>query len=107
MDLETVAMIIIAYSGDDRGRAFQALYSCQLTNLWRNLSITNCLSKLVSIDVWMGDKTGDKAANGFLNKTKLRILEEIRNNGNITKPQLMSVLELGKTTIDNGISTLR
>lgn len=55
----------------------------------------------------MGDKTGDKAANGFLNKTKLRILEEIRNNGNITKPQLMSVLELGKTTIDNGISTLR
>lgn len=33
MDLETVAMIIIAYSGDARDRAFQALYSCQLTNL--------------------------------------------------------------------------
>lgn len=55
----------------------------------------------------VGDKVGDKEANHFLNRTQLRILEEIRNNDNITKPQLMSVLELGKTTIDNGVSILR
>lgn len=55
----------------------------------------------------VGDKVGDKEANHFLNRTQMRILEEIRNNANITKPQLMSVLELGKTTIDNGVSILR
>lgn len=62
----------------------------------------------------MGDKEGDKEGdkkeeelNTLLNKTQLRILTEIRNNSNITKPQLATILNLGKTTIDNGIKVLR
>ena len=54
-----------------------------------------------------GDKEGDKSINYPLNNTQLRILAEIRNNHNITKPQLASTLKLGKTTIDKGISVLR
>lgn len=43
----------------------------------------------------------------FSKKSKLRIIAEIRNICNITKPQLVSILNLGKTTIDNGIRVLR
>ena len=54
-----------------------------------------------------GDKQGDKSINTNLNGTQQRILTEIRNNPNITKPQLCAVLSVGKTTVDNGIATLR
>ena len=54
-----------------------------------------------------GDKESDKSINSPLNNTQIRILKEIRNNQNITKPQLVSTLELGKTSIDKGISMLR
>lgn len=43
----------------------------------------------------------------ILNKTQVRILAELRNNPNITKVLLMKRLNLGKTSIDNGLSTLK
>lgn len=49
----------------------------------------------------------DKNTKSFLNHTKLRILAEIRNNTNITKPRLAEILKLGKTTIDKGIAVLK
>ena len=63
----------------------------------------------------MGDKAGDKAGNKEgnknhehgLNQTQVRILAEIRNNPNITKARLMELLDLGKTTIDRGVSVLK
>ena len=55
----------------------------------------------------MCDKVGDKACNIRLNNTQHRILTEIRNNPNVTKPQLVSLLSVSKTTINNGISTLK
>lgn len=51
----------------------------------------------------MGNKVGDKS----LNNSQVRVLAEIRNNPNITKEQLMIVCNLGKTSIDNIISTLK
>ncbi len=54
-----------------------------------------------------GDKAGDKTVNTRLNDMQLRILAEIRNNSNVTKPQLVSILSVGKTTIDNGIAALK
>lgn len=51
----------------------------------------------------VGDKVGDKT----LNDSQTRVLAEIRNNPNITKPQLMIACNLGKTSIDNIISTLK
>jgi len=54
-----------------------------------------------------GDKVSDKSAESFLNHTQVRILTEIRNNPNITKPRLAENLGLGKTTIDKGIAALR
>ena len=63
----------------------------------------------------MGDKAGNKEGNKRgnknhkhgLNQTQVRILAEIRNNPNITKARLMELLDLGKTTIDRGVSVLK
>ena len=57
----------------------------------------------------MGDKPGNKPGNksSDLNDTQYRILSEIRNNPNVTKQQLASILNKGKTTVDNGIAVLR
>lgn len=51
----------------------------------------------------VGDKVGDKSLNDF----QTRVLAEIRNNPNITKPQLMIICHLGKTSIDKIISALK
>lgn len=45
--------------------------------------------------------------NKKLNNSQIKVLAEIRNNPNITMQQLMSLCELGKTSIDNSISTLK
>ena len=55
----------------------------------------------------MGNKVSDKSTELFLNHTQVRILAEIRNNPNITKPRLAENLKLGKTTIDKGIAVLK
>lgn len=53
----------------------------------------------ISLDV------GDKERN--LNPTHELILKEMRNNPNITQPQLMEIVGIGKTAIQNNISFLR
>ena len=53
------------------------------------------------------DKVNDKNTESILNHTQARILAEIRNNPNITKPHLAEILKLGKTTIDKGIAVLK
>ena len=50
---------------------------------------------------------GDKAGNDRLNSNQHLILDDIRNNHNATKPRLVSILFLSKTTIDIGIATLK
>lgn len=50
----------------------------------------------------VGDKVGDK-----LSTSQTKVLAEIRNNPNITKPQLCIKCSLGKTSIDNIISYLK
>ena len=59
----------------------------------------------------MGDKVGKKMSDNEgkirLNETQKRILEEIRNNPNITKKQIQARIGKGKTTIDNGIAYLK
>ena len=52
-----------------------------------------------------GWSKGNQSAH--LNESQRRILEQIRNNPNITKPQIAAALGLGKTTVDNGISALK
>ena len=59
------------------------------------------------INAIAGDKQGDKAGDKNLNKTRSRILVELRNNPNMTQPQLMKKLGLGETAIQNNISFLR
>ena len=56
----------------------------------------------------VGNKVGDKNINSkILNETQSRILEEIRNNPNITKKKIQEKIGKGKTTVDNGITYLR
>lgn len=55
----------------------------------------------------VGDKMGDKVSDMNLNISQIKVLAEIRNNPNITKPELMVKCDLGKTSIDNIIAFLR
>lgn len=55
----------------------------------------------------VGDKVADKVGDISLNATRTRILEEMRNNPNIRQPQLMSIIGIGRTAIQNNISYLR
>lgn len=55
----------------------------------------------------VGDKVGNKVGDKSLNDFQTRVLAEIRNNPNITKPQLMIICHLGKTSIDKIISALK
>lgn len=53
----------------------------------------------------VGDKTTYKQKN--LNPTRKLILKEIWNNPNITQLQLIEIVGIGKTAIQNNISYLR
>ena len=55
----------------------------------------------------VGDKAGDKVGDKSLNNSEIKVLAEIRNNPNVTKPQLEVLCNLGKTSIDNCISLLK
>ena len=55
----------------------------------------------------VGDKVGDKMGDKSLNNSEIKVLAEIRNNPNVTKPQLEVLCNLGKTSIDNCISLLK
>lgn len=61
------------------------------------------------LDTKVGDKAGDKVGDKTkkLNPTRQRIMEEIRNNPNITQPQLISLIGIGRTAIQNNITFLR
>jgi ATP-dependent DNA helicase RecG len=53
------------------------------------------------------DKMADKVRDKSLNATRTRILEEMRNNPNITQPQLSTIIGIGRTATQNNISYLR
>ena len=65
----------------------------------------------ISLDVGdkVGNKVGDKSSDQKknLNSTHRLILDEIRNNPNITQIQLMVAVGIGKTAIQNNISYLK
>ncbi len=45
--------------------------------------------------------------NSSLNVTQQRLLQELRNNPNLTQPQLATIMGLGKSAIQNNISFLK
>ena len=51
----------------------------------------------------VGDKVGDK----ILNESQTKVLAEIRNNPNVTKPQLSTLCNLKKTSIDKNLTKLK
>ena len=64
-----------------------------------NIIITFPFNRINNVSDNVGDKT--------LNISAIKVLAEIRNNPNITKPQLMIKCDLGKTSIDNIIKKLK
>lgn len=64
---------------------------------------------LEKISLKVGDKVGDKSSGKEknLNPTRRLILKEMRNNPNITQPQLKNIVGIGETAIQNNISYLR
>lgn len=61
------------------------------------------------INLKVGDNVGDKMVDKFegLNSTRKQIILEMRNNPNITHPQLMKLIGIGKTAMQNNVSYLR
>lgn len=57
----------------------------------------------------VGDKVGDKVVDNFslLNHSQRIILQKIRNNPNVTQPQLVNLVGIGKTAVQNNISFLK
>lgn len=62
----------------------------------------------------LGDKVGDKVGNNQfatrkhgLNETRQRIISEMRHNPNITKAELVVLISISDTAIDNNIKYLR
>ena len=55
----------------------------------------------------VSNKAGNKLNSDLLNTSQVKVLAKIRNNPNITKSQLMIKCDLGKTSIDNIIKTLK
>lgn len=53
------------------------------------------------------NRVGNKSQKSTLNNTKKRILSEIRNNPNITKLQLIAIININKSAIDKAISELK
>ena len=54
----------------------------------------------------MGDKVGDKKSYNSITSEE-KILNAIRDNPSITKPEICKIVGLGKTSIDNYISKLK
>lgn len=55
----------------------------------------------------MNDKTGERTDNKGLNATQRKILSEIRNNPNVTKPQLAINCGVSMATVDRIINVLK
>lgn len=55
------------------------------------------------------DKVWDKSSNRYpsLNKTQSNVLDIVRDNPNVTRPQLMEALSLGEASIQNAMAHLR
>lgn len=62
---------------------------------------------IVTIQFNRINKVGNKLNSDLLNTSQVKVLAKIRNNPNITKSQLMIKCDLGKTSIDNIIKTLK
>ena len=69
--------------------------------------IKRWILKRLSKNVYHMKAKGDKSNSALLNFSQIKVLAEIRNNPNITKPQLMVKCNLGKTSIDNTIKILK
>ena len=72
-----------------------------------NIIVTIPFNRINEVGDKVSDKVGDKSKSNTLNISQIKVLAEIRNNRNITKPQLMIKCELGKTSIDKIIKTLK
>lgn len=62
----------------------------------------------------LGDKSGDKLGDNStdnimpsLSESQAKILAEIRNNANITIPQIAKNIGMAKSSVDYGISKLK
>ena len=54
----------------------------------------------------LGEKSGDKSADGITD-SQAKILSEIRNNPNITIPQIAKNIGMAKSSVDYGIAKLK
>ena len=74
------------------------------------MTVTITLNSIKKVGDKIGNNIGDKAVNTRkhgLNLTIERILSEMRHNPSITKSELVVLIEISDTAIDNNIRYLR
>lgn len=69
-----------------------------------NILVTIPLRWINNVGDKVDDKMGDKIK---VNKTQRKIIDEMRDNPNVTLPQLMIEIGLGRTAIQNNVTYLR
>ena len=79
--------------------------SIKVTN--SNILVTIPFNRINEVGDKVGNKVGDKVGDKSLNNSEIKVLAEIRNNPNVTKPQLEVLCNLSKTSIDNCIAALK
>ena len=72
-----------------------------------NIIVTIQFNRINKVGSKVSNKVGNKLNSDLLNTSQVKVLAKIRNNPNITKSQLMIKCDLGKTSIDNIIKTLK
>ena len=72
-----------------------------------NIIVTIQFNRINKVGIKVSNKVGNKLNSDLLNTSQVKVLAKIRNNPNITKSQLMIKCDLGKTSIDNIIKTLK
>ena len=72
-----------------------------------SIVVTIPFNRIQKVGDKLGDKVGDKDRTHGLNQTRQRIISEMRHNPNITKAQLVAILGISDTAVDNAIRFLR
>ena len=72
-----------------------------------SILVTILFKRINKVGDKVGNKVGNKSKTVRLNTTQIKVLSEIRDNPNVTAQQLMNIIGLGKTAIQNNVSYLR
>ena len=81
----------------------------EFTDNWIQVTIPFNFINVVDyqIEAKVVNKSGEKVVNKLLNKSQIEILKQLRNNPNITISELVKIIGIGHTAIQNNLNKLQ